>query len=117
MVAHGCQLGTHRLRPGLTFERYMRGDADRGAVSRKMRKSSGIFVILLLSREGDARMDARPKTRQVDRERKTPSTPVPRGAKPIVIPMTQQQYDDLWHDADRFFRFKVRGLGFLTVLS
>jgi len=32
----------------------------------------------------------------VDRERKTPSTQVPRGAKQIVIPMTQQQYDDIW---------------------
>ena len=60
-----------------------------------------IYVILLLSREGDARMDARPKTRQVDRERKTPPTQVPRGAKQIVIPMTQQQYDDIWQDADR----------------
>ena len=39
-------------------------------------------------------MDAQPKTRQVDRERKTPSTQVPRGAKQIVIPMTQQQYDE-----------------------
>ena len=50
-------------------------------------------------------MDARPKTRQVDRERKTPSTQVPRGAKHIVIPMTQQQYDDIWHDADRVRSF------------
>ena len=50
-------------------------------------------------------MDARPKTRQVDRERKTPSTQVPRGAKQIVIPMTQQQYDDIWQDADRVRSF------------
>ncbi len=50
-------------------------------------------------------MDARPKTRQVDRERETPSTQVPRGAKQIVIPMTQQQYDDIWHDADRVRSF------------
>ena len=50
-------------------------------------------------------MDARPKTRQVDRERKTPSTQVPRGAKQIVIPMTQQQYDDIWHDAERVRSF------------
>ena len=50
-------------------------------------------------------MDAQPKTRQVDRERKTPSTQVPRGAKQIVIPMTQQQYDDIWHDADRVRSF------------
>ena len=46
-------------------------------------------------------MDARPKTRQVNRERKTPSPQVPRGAKQIVIPMTRQQYDEIWHDADR----------------
>ena len=50
-------------------------------------------------------MDARPKTRQLDRERKTPSTQVPRGGKQIVIPMTQQQYDDIWHDADRVRSF------------
>ena len=50
-------------------------------------------------------MDARPKTRQVDRERKTPSTQVPCGAKQIVIPMTQQQYDDIWQDADRVRSF------------
>ena len=50
-------------------------------------------------------MDVRPKTRQVDRERKTPSTQVPRGAKQIVIPMTQQQYDDIWQDADRVRSF------------
>ena len=41
------------------------------------------------------------EARQVDRERKTPSTQVPRGAKQIVIPMTQQQCDDVWHHADR----------------
>ena len=34
-----------------------------------------------------------------------PSTQVPRGAKQIVIPMTQQQYDDIWHDADRVRSF------------
>ena len=50
-------------------------------------------------------MDARPKTRQVSRERTTPSPQVPRGAKQIVIPMTQQQYDDIWHDADRVRSF------------
>ena len=50
-------------------------------------------------------MDAGPKTRQLDRARETPSTQVPRGAKPIVIPMTQQQYDDIWHDADRVRSF------------
>ena len=50
-------------------------------------------------------MDARPKTRQLDRARETPSTQVPRRAKPIVIPMTQQQYDDIWHDANRVRSF------------
>ena len=34
----------------------------------------------------------------------TPQT-APRGAKQIVIPMTQQQYDDIWHDADRVRSF------------
>jgi hypothetical protein len=46
-------------------------------------------------------MDARPKTRQVHRERKAPTSQPPRGAKQIVIPMTRPQYDDLWHQADR----------------
>src|SRR3954467_11206244 len=46
-------------------------------------------------------MDARPKTRQVHRERKAPTPQLPRGAKQIVIPMTRPQYDDLWHQADR----------------
>ena len=41
-------------------------------------------------------MDARPKTRQVNRERKAPLPQAPRGAKQIVIPMTREQYDDLW---------------------
>ena len=50
-------------------------------------------------------MDARPKTRQMDRARRTPSTQVPRGAKQIVIPMTRQQYDEIWHDADRVRSF------------
>src|SRR5207342_2461542 len=55
--------------------------------------------------EGDARMDARPKTRQVNRQRKTPPPQAPRGAKQIVIPMTRPQYDDLWHDAERVRAF------------
>src|SRR5512135_2736737 len=46
-------------------------------------------------------MDARPKTRQVHRQRKAPTPQPPRGAKQIVIPMTRTQYDDLWHQADR----------------
>ena len=46
-------------------------------------------------------MDARPKTRPVNRERNTPSTQPPRGAKQIVIPMTRPQYDEIWHDTER----------------
>jgi hypothetical protein len=46
-------------------------------------------------------MGARPKTRQVHRERKAPTPQPPRGAKQIVIPMTRPQYDDLWHQAGR----------------
>ena len=46
-------------------------------------------------------MDDRPKTRRVDRERKPTQTQPPRGAKQIVIPMTRQQYDATWHDAER----------------
>src|ERR1017187_874582 len=55
--------------------------------------------------EGDAKMDARPKTRQVNRERTTPPPQAPRGAKQIVIPMTRPQYDDLWPDAERLRAF------------
>ncbi len=47
------------------------------------------------------KMDDRPKTRRVNRERNTPTPQAPRGAKQIVIPMTRQQYDALWHDPDR----------------
>ena len=50
-------------------------------------------------------MDARPKTQQVNRQRKTPPPQAPRGAKQIVIPMTRQLYDDLWHDAERVRAF------------
>src|SRR5258707_5256223 len=50
-------------------------------------------------------MDARPKTRQVNRERKPPPPQAPRGAKQIVIPMTRPQYDDLWHQTDRLRAF------------
>jgi hypothetical protein len=45
-------------------------------------------------------MDARPKTRRVNRERSGPASQPPRGAKQIVIPMTRPQYDAIWHDAD-----------------
>ena len=43
-------------------------------------------------------MDARPKTRPVNRQRNTPTPQLPRGAKQIVIPMTQSLYDEIWHD-------------------
>ncbi len=46
-------------------------------------------------------MDARPKTRRVNRERNAPATQSPRGAKQIVIPMTRQQSDEIWDDAQR----------------
>jgi len=50
-------------------------------------------------------MDARPKTRRVDRERRTPSLQAPRGARQIVIPMTRRQYEELWHHSDRLRAF------------
>ena len=50
-------------------------------------------------------MDARPKTRRVNRERKSPPTQPPRGAKQIVLPMTRPQYDDTWHQTDRLRAF------------
>jgi hypothetical protein len=50
-------------------------------------------------------MDARPKTRQVNRERRTPSPQAPRGAKQIVIPMIRQQYDENRQDAERMRAF------------
>jgi hypothetical protein len=53
-------------------------------------------------------MDARPKTRRVNRERNAPAPQPPRGAKQIVIPMTRQQYDAIWHDPQRI-RVAVAG--------
>ncbi|MGH7200966.1 MAG: hypothetical protein ACREJB_10210 [Planctomycetaceae bacterium] len=50
-------------------------------------------------------MDARPKTRQVHREKKSPPPQAPRGAKQIVIPMTQEQYEELWPHPDRLRAF------------
>ena len=50
-------------------------------------------------------MDARPKTRQVNREPRTPPPQAPRGAKQIVIPMIRQQYDGIWQDAERMRAF------------
>lgn len=50
-------------------------------------------------------MDARPKTRQVNRERIAPAPQGPRGAKQIVLPMTRQQYDEIWQDSTRIRAF------------
>ena len=50
-------------------------------------------------------MDARPKTRRLNRERKTPSPQARRGAKQIVIPMTREQYEELWPHPDRLRAF------------
>ncbi len=50
-------------------------------------------------------MDTRPNTRQVDRERKSPASQPPRGAKQIVIPMTRTQYDEIWHETERLRAF------------
>ena len=56
-------------------------------------------------------MDARPKTRPVHRERNTPTTQPPRGAKQIVIPMTRPQYDEIWHDTERLRGFVAEWAG------
>jgi hypothetical protein len=50
-------------------------------------------------------MDDPPKTRPVNRERKPASPQPPRGAKQIVIPMTRQQYDEIWHETERLRAF------------
>lgn len=50
-------------------------------------------------------MDARPKTRRLNRERKTPSLQPLRGAKQIVVPMTHEQYEELWPHPDRLRTF------------
>ena len=50
-------------------------------------------------------MDARPKTRRLNRERKTPAPQVRRGAKQIVVPMTREQYEELWTHPDRLRAF------------
>jgi len=51
------------------------------------------------------KMDVRPNTRPVNRERKPSPPQPPRGAKQIVIPMTRPQYDEIWHDAERLRAF------------
>ena len=50
-------------------------------------------------------MDARPKTRPVNRERKSTPLQPPRGAKQIVIPMTRTLYDEIWHQPQRIRTF------------
>ena len=50
-------------------------------------------------------MDARPKTRQVHREKKASPQQAPRGAKQIVIPMIREQYEELWPHPDRLRAF------------
>lgn len=54
-------------------------------------------------------MDAQRRTRRVDRDKSDRGQQPPRGAKQIVIPMTRQQYDDLW-DAPAAVRSFVDGL-------
>ena len=44
-------------------------------------------------------MDAQGRTRRVNRDRSERGEQSARGAKQIVIPMTQTQYDELWTDA------------------
>ena len=43
-------------------------------------------------------MDPRPNTRRVDRQRRPAPPQPPRGAKPIVIPMTHDRDDEIRHD-------------------
>ncbi len=50
-------------------------------------------------------MDARPKNRRINRERIAPPTQPPRGVNQIVIPMTREQYEELWHQPDRLRAF------------
>jgi hypothetical protein len=56
-------------------------------------------------------MDARPNTRRVDRGRKPAPTQPPRGARQIVIPMTRDQYDEIWHDPRRTRAFVAEWAG------
>ncbi len=50
-------------------------------------------------------MTAPPKTRQVHRQRTTPPSQPPRGAKQIVIPRTRPRYDEIGQDAERVREF------------
>lgn len=44
-------------------------------------------------------MDAPQKTRQVNRDRSPAKSQVPRGAKQVVIPMSEQEYQHCWRDS------------------
>jgi hypothetical protein len=46
-------------------------------------------------------MDAPKRTRVVNRNRSTDPSQCQRGEKQIVIPMTREQFDEHWHDADQ----------------
>jgi len=46
-------------------------------------------------------MDTPRRTRPLKRGKSPASSQVPRGAKQIVIPLTREQYDELWDDAPR----------------
>ncbi len=50
-------------------------------------------------------MTAQPKTRHVHRQRTTPPSQLPRGAKQVVIPMTRPLYDEIWQDPERVREF------------
>lgn len=67
------------------------------------------MFILLLLKEEESSMDALRQTRRVDRDKSDRGQQPPRGAKQIVIPMTRQQYDDIW-DAPTAVRSFVEGL-------
>jgi hypothetical protein len=56
-------------------------------------------------------MEARPNTRRVDRGRKPAPPQPPRGAKQIVIPMTRDLYDEIWHDPRRIRAFVEESTG------
>ena len=50
-------------------------------------------------------MEAQKRTRQVNRDRSERGEQSPRGAKQIVMPMTRQQYDEIWSAAPRVRAF------------
>jgi hypothetical protein len=60
------------------------------------------YLILLLLKEEELRMEAQRKTRRVDRQKcaveEQVSGRVLKGSRQIVIPMTREQYDEIWTD-------------------